>query len=407
MTASVGETAPRPPNRDPDTDDHDGPDGGHHRPTTPRGQRIDGLDLARALAMAGMVVVHYVWPDESGEVADVVASALSGRAMPLFVLLGGIGVSLAVERSSRPNRDLLIRAAILFVLGLLVAEVSEWVVVVLQVYGLFFALTPALRRLPTDALPLLAIAIAGIAGWSYQVLGTFPRTGSEIADLGSPVAFARSLIVDGYYPFFAVGSFFVLGLYLGRLDLRSARTARMLTASGLVLGIGTLVGAAALVGAFDLDPEALEASRRTANPAGYDPARFEWGRLLHLKGHGQMPAWVLSSAGTSMAVLGASLLAAPRLGRLVAPLAALGRLALTFYVFQVVLTTVVTRPTETDLTREVLTAAAIYLGFVPVAWLWLRWFPAGPLEALLRAGRLLDRGDRVRGSGPPPRGPVR
>ncbi len=357
------------------------------RRAAPEGSgRIIGLDLARAMAMLGMVIAHYVWPDDSGTAVDLLAGAMKGRAMPLFVLLGGVGVTLAVSRFPTPDRALLVRAGLLFALGLLAHELSEWVAVILQWYGLLFALSPLLRRLPTTALVAAAAGVAVAGGWTFQVLGTWPRVAIAWHDLDSPVRVGRALLVDGSYPLLPVGSFFLLGLVIGRLDLRSARVARHLAAIGTAVGLGSLWLVDAIVATQGINPTVFDAAKRTPNPSGYDPSRFWATQLLDHTGHSQMLAWVVSAAGTSIAVVGLCLLLAPRAKAFVGPLVSLGRMALTFYVFQIVLTQWVPFPSTTGHGQEMATTAAIYLGFAAFAHVWLRAYPAGPLEALLRIG---------------------
>ncbi len=88
------------------------------------------------------------------------------------------------------------------------------------------------------------------------------------------------------------------------------------------------------------------------------------------------------------------MLIAPRAEKIISPLVSLGRLALTFYVFQVVLTKFVANPTETSFPTEVATVGAVYVGFMIFAHIWTRWFRFGPLESLLRVeeiGRILSK----------------
>jgi hypothetical protein len=366
--------------------DHRDPVDDGRVPARPQLGRIIGLDLARAMAMLGMVFVHYVWPDDSGSAVDVVADALRGRAMPLFVLLGGVGVTLAVERFRTPDRALLVRAVLLFALGVLVDEWSEWVAVILQWYGLMFAVAPLLRRLPSPALLITSASVAIGGSWTFQVMGDWPRHPITWHDLDNPIYLARALVVDGSYPFFPVAAFFILGLWIGRLDLRSDRVAAWLTGVGALVGFGTLLITDAIIDRRGINVNVFDAAKREPNPSGYDPSRFWAEQLLDTTGHSQMLGWVVSAAGTSVAVIGLCLLVAPRAPRVVAPLVSLGRMALTFYVFQVVLTRWVPYPSTTNFAQELATVAAIYLGFVAFAHLWLRVFRAGPLEALLRVG---------------------
>lgn len=330
--------------------------------------------MARGLAMLGMVIAHYVWADgaSDGGPAAALARAVDGRAMPLFMLLGGVGVVLVSGRSSHPDRGLVIRAVILLILGLLLDAAGTWIAIVLQFYGLLFLLSPLFRRLSTPVLAVGAVATAAVGAWSYQVVGQ-PRQATSFESLFDGWPGLRSLLFDGYYPFFPVAGFFLLGLVLARLDLRDRRVAGALAVVGTVVGLGVLWGADALSARWGLDPR-----------LGGDA--FVAGRLLDTTGHSAMPAWVISAAGTSVAVLGLSLLAADRAPRLVRPVATVGTVALTFYVFQALATLAVARPSATELSREWLTVAVLYGGFTVVAMVWKRYLRWGPLEALLRIG---------------------
>jgi uncharacterized membrane protein YeiB len=95
----------------------------------------------------------------------------------------------------------------------------------------------------------------------------------------------------------------------------------------------------------------------------------------------------VSSTGTAVAVLGLSLLVAPRVAGWIMPLVSVGRLALTFYAVQAVLVRWTPHPETTPLVEEFGYVAAIYLGFTVFAVAWSARFGTGPLEALLRVGR--------------------
>ncbi len=336
--------------------------------------RIHGIDLARGLAMFGMVVAHYVWARLDTGPAAAVARAMEGRAMPLFMLLGGVGVVLVTRRSANPDRGLVIRAVILLGIGLLLDATVDRLAIVLQFYGLLFLLAPVLRRLPSSVLLAAAALSTAIGGWSFQVVGD-PRQRSSFEAIGEGWPFLRSLLFDGYYPFFPVFAFFAVGIVVARLDLRDQRLAATLAVAGTVVGVGTVLAAEAVADALSVDPVASGPGRT-----------FDGARLLDVTGHSAMPAWVISATGTSIAVLGLSLLAARYLPALTRPVAVLGTVALSFYVFQAIATLVVTSPSETSLAREWLNVAILYGGFTAAAMVWKRWFRAGPLEALLRIG---------------------
>src|SRR4051812_23454257 len=73
------------------------------RPVPPP-ERILGYDLARALAICGMILVHFglVMGGEkpSSGWAGIVLRCLDGRPAALFVILAGVGITLRSARAS-------------------------------------------------------------------------------------------------------------------------------------------------------------------------------------------------------------------------------------------------------------------------------------------------------------------
>ena len=64
-------------------------------------QRVTGYDLARALALFGMVIVNFkvAMSAETGHAFLIdFASLLEGRASALFVMLAGVGITFLTEK---------------------------------------------------------------------------------------------------------------------------------------------------------------------------------------------------------------------------------------------------------------------------------------------------------------------
>ncbi|MGH1488668.1 MAG: DUF418 domain-containing protein [Acidimicrobiales bacterium] len=346
-------------------------------PTSRSAGRIVAIDVARAVAMFGMVIAHYAWPDDSDGILDGIASSVDGRAMPLFVMLGGLGVTMLTSRSPHPDRALLIRAAILGPLGLVLQELTTFIAIILHYYSVFFVAAVVLRRLSTRVLAGLAIFIAVAGSWTYQFLApqvTGYRQPSDLID--APLNLGWSLLFEGFYPFFPVASFFIVGMILARLDLRSPKVALRLAIVGALTFAAVALTADPLVEALDVNVLAWQT----------DEAAFNLSRLLDDDGHSEMLAWLIAAMGSSVAIIGGSLLLTPKLGGWSRPLVSLGQLALTFYVFQAVLVRFTPHPSETDLGQEFLTLLPIYFGFMAFATLWKLRFRTGPLEAVLRLG---------------------
>ena len=338
--------------------------------------RITGIDMARGIAMFLMTIVHFVaWWEGEGALFTA-AELVRGRAMPLFMLLGGIGVTIMTSRSTTPTRNLLIRAAMLLVLGFVLTEYVDRLAIVLQAYSLFFVLAIVLWRLPSAVLLALVPALTAIGAVTYQIIGE-PRELTPFDTFFNSGQGVESLVFDGFYPLFPVGSFFVFGMWLARIDLRSERVASVLLSVGTVVGAAVWIGSDRIVSRFNVQ---IDFGGRLGDGS------FHWGRLLDTEGHSAMPAWTISALGTSAAILGFSLLVAPRLEKVFGPITIVGTMSLTYYVYQALLTNVVPDTMQTGVGTEWIFVLAVYFSFVPLAWLWKSMFRSGPLERVLRIG---------------------
>lgn len=332
-------------------------------------KRLHGLDVARALAMIGMLIAHYVEGDTGSGFGATARDFVDGRAMPLFMVLGGVGISFLERRSPAPDRDLVARAVILLPMGILLQELTTDLAIILQYYALFFVVATALRRLPDSVLLVASVTFMTVGAYANQVWAPLltSYTGWESAATLADPGFWWSLVVTGYYPFLPAGAFLTAGMWLGRQELRSRRFATGLVAVGIALAVcGSWVGA--WIG------EQVGASAEAST--------FRWERLFDATGHSQMPAWVMGATGTSLVVIGLALLAARRRGSL----AVLGEMALTFYAYQaIVINWTPTRP-STTVGEEYVLCALLAGGFMLFAAAWQHRFRRGPLENVLRIG---------------------
>lgn len=346
------------------------------RAPSPAG-RLIGIDVARAVAMIGMTIAHFVERSPEGGLGTSVKAFTDGRAMPLFVVLGGVGVTLLVTRSETPDLDLLTRAAVLLPMGLVVQENSVAIAVILQYYAVFFVLAVGLRRLPDVGLLATAVVTTVVGGITFQTIGAdhSSTTGWDGVDELPGVLWA--LTINGYYPVLPTVAMFAVGMWVGRRRLDDLTVVRNLVAGGVALALVGYVGGRRLVDTLDAGPwEQGEG--------------FEASRLLDATDHSQMPAWVIGSIGTSLVALGLSLLVARRPTPLLTPFVVLGQMALTYYVFQAIIHDRWWPRTETTQLQEYGYSAVILVGFVLAAMVWRRYLGRGPLERLLRVGDLLQ-----------------
>ena len=342
-----------------------------------RPPRMVGLDVARALAIVGMVIVHFRQPpgETPSSWLEYVQALPNGRASLLFVLLAGVGLTLLAgdrdrQRWQRATPFIAVRVVVLLPLGLGLELAGVPPLVILQYYAVLFVLaTPAC--LWGDRALLLAAGALAIAGpVAYLLMSQAEPSWFVRADpavLGDPPrVVARELLFTGSYPAMVWLAPMLLGIWLGRQDLRAPRVrTRMFLAGGSVAIL------AAVGGAWLPDDG--------------------WWRLADARPHSQMFLWLVGGTGSAVAMLAVCLILADQLGRVLAPLGALGQLALTAYVGHLLL---LLAWQETFTPAEVGPAllrvaifACLAAGF---AVLWRRWFAYGPLEALLHAA-----GDRL------------
>lgn len=320
---------------------------------------MTGVDVARGLAVLGMLVAH-VGPDDAARLPNGSSwlEAFDGRSAAGFALLAGVSAALlsgGEEPAAGPAMRyarvrVLARAAVLLPLGMVLAALGTPVVVILPAYAVMFAmLTVALAWRPRT---LLAAAGAVLLVGPPLVLAL-----RDHAPDGGPVA----ILWAQYYPPLVWIAYLLVGLAVGRV-LRAPGTPARLLGWGL---------AAAVVG------HTVNAVAMRTIPAG----RTFWRALLTTEPHSSSGLEVLANLGVVVAVLAICLVVGERWPRAVTPVAATGALALTAYAGQVVAIAALGREVVFDPSAGVLLAlAAVTLG---VATAWRLTLGRGPLERLL------------------------
>ena len=380
------------------------------RPGTRPGTRLYGVDAARAVAIAGMVMVHFgpfPVPDTfSGSLYGIT----EGRASVLFVLLAGVGVTLASGGgSARPEQDMqagktplpfAVRAApaggwfrgprcsCRSGCGSSGSTMGRW-------SSCNTTRSTSCSRWPYSAWPTgiccgpaAAVLFFGPVIYLLARLAAPAWFAGPPATLGDPVVkIAHNLLLSGAYPLVTWAAPLLFGIWLGRRALSSAVVRRRLVIGGAAVAAGSALisgGISALI-----LPE-LSAG----GPGGPGTGILVF--LLGDEPHSQSPLWMAGSIGSACLVLGAALVAADLLPRPTWPLVATGQLALTVYVGHLVLLDLTGRLLDR---QEVAPASIAVAAFMAAAALccmaWRAVFSRGPLEAILVAPwraveRLLD-----------------
>ena len=381
------------------------------------GRRVLGVDVARALALFGMMSVHIfpgVRADGSLHPSYVLAA---GRSAALFAVLAGVGLALATGGRERYDGTrlraarvgVLARALLLVALGLLLGLVDSPPLVILAYYGVLFLLAIPFLGLPARTRAALAVGCAVVT----PVVSHLARLHVAVAPIAEPGGrhlFAE-LLLTGTYPALTWTTYLFAGLAIGRADLRRAGTAVRLVVGGVVVAVSAHLLSAWLLawaGGTDRLRGALPASPVYAF-LGDDLDRWlreglfgttptaDWRWLLIATPHSGTSFDLVATSGSACAVVGFCLLLVRQAPRwLVLPLAATGSMTLTLYTAHVLALAAGSPLITADRLHLWLGHVAVA---IVVATLWRVLVGRGPLEwaaaQLDRAGRRLVERPRL------------
>ena len=355
-------------------------------------RRLAGIDLARAVAIFGMITVNFravFTEEEAPEWLRRAAEQVDGRAAALFVVLAGIGISLLTRRARqagdpaalRADRMMVLRRALfLFVAGLAFREV--WRFDILHFYGVYLLAAAFLLDVRARRLALLAAALTFVFPLLYFILpAQFGIPFWDTTDSLRPDQVALDLFFQGYHPVAPWLAFLLVGMILGRADLADPRLRRRWLIAGLVL---VALGEALAKGLLDLGLLKLgfEIAPRATVEAAAD--------LFGSDPYPPMPLFVLVGLGWALVVISLSLAIAARWGdrRWLQPFIHAGQLALTIYVFHGTigawLPAAFGVEAPLSLAWVLAYSAGFYAGCILLATLWRQRFARGPLEAAMR-----------------------
>lgn len=196
--------------------------------------RLIGLDVTRAIALIGVVVMNYHGNlNDQGNGTDlwhrlfnVYSGVLSTRFAATFVLVAGIGTALLSQRAYEKNHEVgklrirLVRRGALLIFGGYFLN-DAWPGTILFYYGAYFILSAIFIMWKSRSIIILAVTTAvtaaAISSWELnrQNLGHYtdwmhPQSIDSVKDL-----FLR-IFIDYTHPVFPWLSFFCLGIVFGR-----------------------------------------------------------------------------------------------------------------------------------------------------------------------------------------------
>lgn len=209
-------------------------------------QRIIGFDLARAYAIFGMFIVNFVFC--FGDFKDKrplghFLNLFVGNSTSIFIILAGMGVSLMTNRTEYTKEDkaklksiILKRSWFLLALGLLLY--NWWPGDILHFYGGYMHIAAFLLFVPKQYYlwtALLAILVFHLLLFVIPINTSWNFMTFKYSDFWTPIGFLRNTFYNGWNSVFPWLSYFMLGMWLGRLNWQNKTTKKKAFIVGLII----------------------------------------------------------------------------------------------------------------------------------------------------------------------------
>ena len=351
--------------------------------------RIIGFDLARAYAIFGMFIVNFNFCFGSFQDNSFLGQFLNlfiGNSTAIFIILAGMGVSLMTNRNkyntdekSKLKSIILKRSWFLFALGLLLY--NWWPGDILHFYGGYMHIAAFVLFVPKKyylwiafftivIFHFLLLVIPINTSWNFQTY--------FYADFWTPVGFLRNTIYNGWNSIFPWLSYFMLGMFLGRLNWQNTSTMRSTFFIGLVVFI------------------LFEGVRYFAKQNIFDAF---WTNYIMSEYFPAYLPFILITASFALMVISVCMFFASKLpnNKIISYLVSTGKMTLSFYILHITIGMVVfskifNRIYTGFLTQQtpvkpfyILTFAIMfYILCVVFSVFWTKKYKNGPLETLMR-----------------------
>lgn len=352
-------------------------------------KRIIGIDVARALAVIGMIIVNFkvVFGENGLNWVKSITSVFDGKAAATFVVLAGVGLALMTNSAIRNNDQAKLkiarnritkRALFLFIIG--ISYIAIWPADILHFYGIYMALTILL--LTSKGKTLIASAIALII--AFPILMTFwnYETGWDFETLDyqgfwTVKGFIRNLFYNGFHPVIPWTAFMLFGYWLGKQDLHNDRFVKNTFWNSTIIFISIQVLSYATI--LFLSEENQETAKELTEILGTNPMP-------------PLPIYMFNGITIAFAVISACIIIAKKFENsfIINSLYKTGQLALTFYVAHVIIgmgIIEVINPSKMgnySVEFSVTYALVFSLFCIVFAVIWRKYKKSGPLEWIMR-----------------------
>lgn len=351
--------------------------------------RIIGIDVARAFAVIGMIIVNFktVFGQEGNEWLQSISYVFDGKAAATFVVLAGIGLAM-MTKSAIKNQDkeklakvrmrIIKRALFLFIVGL--SYIVIWPADILHFYGIYMLITLLVLTSNKKLILVLGIAIIFLFPllltlFNYELGWNFDSLNYE--EFWTPIGFIRNLFFNGFHPVLPWSAFMLFGFWFGSQDLHNTPFLKKAFWISLVTFILIQIISKVLITVLSFDdPESI-------------------GTLTELFGTNPMPPlplYMFNGISMSLIVITGCILVSKKFehNKIIKALYNTGQLALTFYVAHVVIGIGIIelfKPIESaqySIEFSLVYALIFSLLCIVFAIFWRKYKSTGPLEWIMR-----------------------
>lgn len=352
-------------------------------------QRIIGIDVARALAVIGMVIVNFkmVIGGTGNSYIQFITGLLEGKAAATFVVLAGVGLAFMTRKKDeqtlrvqqrKAKRQLLKRAVFLFVLGL--AYMPIWPADILHFYGIYMLVASYFlfrSRLIILIGALSIILIYPILMWIWEYDHNWDFVKYTYTNFWSLQGFVMNLLYNGFHPVFPWSAFMLLGLWFGKQNLHNINVVKKAMKISAIVFITTLLTSKGLL-LFLGEGDSVVVEELTS--------------VLGTSPMPPLPIYMISGASFAIFIISVCIYLAYKNPKnsIIKSLKSTGQLALTFYVAHVLLGMGgIEMFIGDELGEQSITFSFVYaLLFsslcIVFAVFWKRYYTHGPLEWIMR-----------------------
>ena len=299
-------------------------------------QRIIGIDVARALAVIGMIFVNFkvVFGEHGRPWVEYVASIFDGKAAATFVVLAGVGLALMTNSALKNNDSQRLktaririakRALFLFVVGL--SYIVIWPADILHFYGIYMLvilllLTSNEKTILMSAIALILLYPLLIGFWNYETGWDFDTL--NYSDFWTLSGFFRNLFFNGFHPVIPWTSFMLFGFWFGKQDLKSDR---FIKKAFWVSSIAFVV------------IQILSHLSISFLSEGNEQTAMELSEIIGTNPMPPLPIYMFNGIAISISIISACIIIGKRFStnKILLALNKTGQLALTFYVAHVII----------------------------------------------------------------------